>query len=216
MDFAGNIKRCDHVLMPCAEGYECIGKGMQSVCCPLADRVCTQSVDGGTRCGVAATTRYYFDSNANLCRPFSFSGCGGNENNFKTKGHCLRFCANSVTCLKGEPIPDRYSANRVLMCTSKSHCPKNYTCTGQKGRKACCPSKAYVCGMPYDASVPCRSVSQSQLWTFNTRKGECESLQEGACANQLNTFASLDQCAEYCIGEHCLKDGELAITNIFS
>lgn len=33
MDFAGNIKRCDAFKMPCPVDYECIGKGLESVCC---------------------------------------------------------------------------------------------------------------------------------------------------------------------------------------
>lgn len=33
MDFAGNIKHCDTHKMPCPIDYECIGKGIDSVCC---------------------------------------------------------------------------------------------------------------------------------------------------------------------------------------
>uniref|UniRef100_A0AC34PUV7 BPTI/Kunitz inhibitor domain-containing protein n=1 Tax=Panagrolaimus sp. JU765 TaxID=591449 RepID=A0AC34PUV7_9BILA len=109
MDFAGNLKHCDGDRVPCPGGYECVGKGMDSVCCWKADRICGMSVDAGKHCGTVSETRFFYDSGANLCRPFAYLGCAGNENNFKTKGECLKFCAPEISCLKGDPWPDRYA-----------------------------------------------------------------------------------------------------------
>ncbi|XP_072468708.1 tissue factor pathway inhibitor isoform X4 [Notamacropus eugenii] len=36
--------------------------------------------------------RFYFNSAIGKCRPFNYSGCGGNENNFTSKKSCLRTC----------------------------------------------------------------------------------------------------------------------------
>ncbi|PIO64401.1 Kunitz/Bovine pancreatic trypsin inhibitor domain protein [Teladorsagia circumcincta] len=36
MDFAGNIKRCEADRVPCPGSHECIGRGMESVCCQKA------------------------------------------------------------------------------------------------------------------------------------------------------------------------------------
>uniref|UniRef100_A0A1I7X567 EGF-like domain-containing protein n=1 Tax=Heterorhabditis bacteriophora TaxID=37862 RepID=A0A1I7X567_HETBA len=36
MDFAGNIKRCDGENVPCPGSHECVGFGMESVCCQKA------------------------------------------------------------------------------------------------------------------------------------------------------------------------------------
>lgn len=36
MDFAGNIKRCDADRVPCPGSHECVGRGMESVCCQKA------------------------------------------------------------------------------------------------------------------------------------------------------------------------------------
>nr|XP_020764134.1 tissue factor pathway inhibitor isoform X3 [Odocoileus virginianus texanus] len=40
----------------------------------------------------ANVTRFYYNSVIGKCRPFNYSGCGGNENNFTTKKACLRAC----------------------------------------------------------------------------------------------------------------------------
>lgn len=37
--------------------------------------------------------RWYHDANSKECVQFSFSGCGGNENNFENKGECLSECS---------------------------------------------------------------------------------------------------------------------------
>ncbi|KAK0415047.1 hypothetical protein QR680_011744 [Steinernema hermaphroditum] len=198
MDFAGNIKRCEGDRVPCPGGYECIGHGMKSVCCRKADRICEMNVDPGSPCGVPATTHFYFDGVSNLCRPFAFTGCGGNENNFKTKGECMQFCASEVTCLKGDPQPDRFASNRIARCHLDSDCARNYTCVGRGPKKACCPKS--VCATPYDHRSTCSTGLSGSVYTFDINKGSCETIEGGGCLDQLNSFASLEQCSDYCIG----------------
>lgn len=40
----------------------------------------------------ANENRFYYNSVIGKCRPFKYSGCGGNENNFTSKRECLRAC----------------------------------------------------------------------------------------------------------------------------
>ncbi|XP_058567764.1 tissue factor pathway inhibitor [Neofelis nebulosa] len=40
----------------------------------------------------ANVSRFYYNSVIGKCRPFKYSGCGGNENNFTSKNACLRTC----------------------------------------------------------------------------------------------------------------------------
>ncbi|XP_045875039.1 tissue factor pathway inhibitor isoform X1 [Meles meles] len=40
----------------------------------------------------ANESRFYYNSVTGKCRPFKYSGCGGNENNFTSKKACLRAC----------------------------------------------------------------------------------------------------------------------------
>ncbi|VDM66161.1 unnamed protein product [Strongylus vulgaris] len=112
----------------------------------FADRICQASLNAGTACGVPAQTscfRYYYDAPSKVCRPFTFTGCGGNDNNFQTKGECTQFCNGEIICLRGDPHPDRYSINKIATCHEDRHCPRNYTCTRKTDGRggACCPSR---------------------------------------------------------------------------
>ncbi|XP_017400531.1 tissue factor pathway inhibitor isoform X1 [Cebus imitator] len=40
----------------------------------------------------ANETRFYYNSVIGKCRPFKYSGCGGNENNFTSKKECRKSC----------------------------------------------------------------------------------------------------------------------------
>ncbi|NWV44021.1 TFPI1 inhibitor, partial [Grantiella picta] len=40
----------------------------------------------------AKELRFFFNYSTGRCRPFSYSGCGGNENNFISRKSCLRIC----------------------------------------------------------------------------------------------------------------------------
>ncbi|NXI32269.1 TFPI1 inhibitor, partial [Sterrhoptilus dennistouni] len=40
----------------------------------------------------AKELRFFYDYLTGKCRPFSYSGCGGNENNFISRKSCLRIC----------------------------------------------------------------------------------------------------------------------------
>ncbi|NXD90694.1 TFPI1 inhibitor, partial [Chaetorhynchus papuensis] len=40
----------------------------------------------------AKELRFFYNYSTGRCRPFSYSGCGGNENNFVSRKSCLRIC----------------------------------------------------------------------------------------------------------------------------
>ncbi len=37
-------------------------------------------------------TKYHYDKESGVCKPFFYSGCGGNQNNFGTEAECLDMC----------------------------------------------------------------------------------------------------------------------------
>ena len=43
-------------------------------------------------------TRFYYDESTQKCNTFSFSGCGGNGNNYETESDCTR------RCVPAEPV----------------------------------------------------------------------------------------------------------------
>ena len=61
--------------------------------------VCSLSPDKGP-CQ-ASQSRYYFDTDDEVCRPFTYGGCIGNGNNFHTVEECQLWCLGS---LSGIPV----------------------------------------------------------------------------------------------------------------
>uniref|UniRef100_A0A8C0JBG5 Tissue factor pathway inhibitor n=1 Tax=Chelonoidis abingdonii TaxID=106734 RepID=A0A8C0JBG5_CHEAB len=45
--------------------------------------------------------RFFYDHSTGRCHPFSYSGCGGNENNFTSKNSCLRTCKKDFSKKQG-------------------------------------------------------------------------------------------------------------------
>jgi len=52
---------------------------------------CLEPTEAGD-CGDNQQTRYYFNSETNLCKKFIYTGCGGNGNNFASKTDCRNKC----------------------------------------------------------------------------------------------------------------------------
>jgi hypothetical protein len=47
-------------------------------------------------------SRWYFDSQAEACLQFSYSGCRGNRNNFQSREECERICQKyKGMCMNG-------------------------------------------------------------------------------------------------------------------
>ncbi|XP_066045621.1 tissue factor pathway inhibitor isoform X5 [Chamaea fasciata] len=44
----------------------------------------------------AKELRFFYNYSTGRCRPFSYSGCGGNENNFISRKSCLRICKKGM------------------------------------------------------------------------------------------------------------------------
>ncbi|HEX4335097.1 MAG TPA: BPTI/Kunitz domain-containing protein [Polyangiaceae bacterium] len=59
---------------------------------------CQLPVDIGSACNVPGGTRYFFDASANVCKPFTYGGCGGNDNDFSSLQGCQNFCQLRIEC----------------------------------------------------------------------------------------------------------------------
>ena len=58
-----------------------------------ATKICKQKIETGSCSEKLA--RWGFDEESHQCRPFYYSGCGGNQNNFKTREECHNTCPNA-------------------------------------------------------------------------------------------------------------------------
>ncbi|KAM4669329.1 tissue factor pathway inhibitor isoform 5-T6 [Amazona ochrocephala] len=50
----------------------------------------------------AKELRFFYNFSTGRCHTFSYSGCGGNENNFTSRKSCLRICKKGFNKKKGE------------------------------------------------------------------------------------------------------------------
>ncbi|KAK6048855.1 Kunitz/Bovine pancreatic trypsin inhibitor domain protein [Cooperia oncophora] len=56
----------------------------------------------------------------------------------------------------------------------------------------------FVCGSPLNERHNRRSFLKQTVWSFNYRTGECEKREHPAGDEQWNTFASQEQCVDFC------------------
>ncbi|NXP18194.1 EPPI protein, partial [Scytalopus superciliaris] len=80
----------------CASDADCHGA---TKCCPskcgytcqepVLDFCYLPSVCGNCK---ALFRRFFFNASSQQCEEFIYGGCGGNRNNFETKGECFQAC----------------------------------------------------------------------------------------------------------------------------
>ncbi|XP_021253862.1 tissue factor pathway inhibitor isoform X3 [Numida meleagris] len=58
----------------------------------------------------AKETRFFYNYATGRCRPFTYSGCGGNENNFTSRKSCMRICRKGM----GTDITADYHERQIL------------------------------------------------------------------------------------------------------
>uniref|UniRef100_A0A0M3IQG7 Papilin n=1 Tax=Ascaris lumbricoides TaxID=6252 RepID=A0A0M3IQG7_ASCLU len=169
---------------------------------------CSAAADEGP-CG-SSITRWYYDENAQLCKPFQYSGCGGNGNNYGSKFACERRCApvfGAGKCLKGvEPLKTIHGA--PVNC-AKTPCPSGYKCSVVQQISVCCPisdpSKeagvlhsgvnADVCQLPKERG-PCDRYELR--FYYNNDLKECKYFFFGGCEGNGNNFERVEDCEKTC------------------
>uniref|UniRef100_A0A3Q3BFU0 Tissue factor pathway inhibitor n=1 Tax=Kryptolebias marmoratus TaxID=37003 RepID=A0A3Q3BFU0_KRYMA len=63
---------------------------LRTSCVLVPSEVCFKPEDRGTCLG--SDRRFTFNPETKRCQSFYYSGCGGNENNFKSRRHCYHKC----------------------------------------------------------------------------------------------------------------------------
>jgi hypothetical protein len=68
--------------------------------CGLGMPICALPKDSGP-CS-AHLAHWYFDTSSMSCKPFTYSGCGGNANNFASEAACSFMCSPQAPCPPGQ------------------------------------------------------------------------------------------------------------------
>eukprot|EP00106_Octopus_bimaculoides_P008128 XP_014775570.1 PREDICTED: papilin-like [Octopus bimaculoides] len=156
------------------------------------------------------TTAWYHDSLQGVCSQFKYSGCGGNQNNFKTKEECERACKPEKDLCD---LPR--NTGRCLNVTRRWHFSKKenkcirfaYTgCGGNANnfetedecRKACkAPGESAkdVCHFAKKIGS-CKGAIPS--WHYDMPVGQCRKFLYGGCEGNKNRFTTKYECEAIC------------------
>ncbi|VDK68293.1 unnamed protein product [Litomosoides sigmodontis] len=183
------------------------------------DDRCLQKRDRGTCTG--QFIRWHWDSERNTCQVFTYSGCDGNGNNFRSREDCFAACH--------QPTPEVSNMDNV--CNHSIH-PGD--CAGAFQRFAfdstigdCRPFTYTGCGgngNNFGSSLECRNKCAANKPTLSTDicqhpievgecsgvfprfaydliANECRQFTYGGCGGNGNNFGSIAECKETCVRE---------------
>uniref|UniRef100_A0A158R459 BPTI/Kunitz inhibitor domain-containing protein n=1 Tax=Syphacia muris TaxID=451379 RepID=A0A158R459_9BILA len=201
----------------CPANYECYFDGYMFGCCPNKAYTCSLPSHSGVTCGPGVSYKYYYNSQTQECETFEFLGCDGNSNNFATRGECESFCGVGGCVNGGSPLRDN---NGVLVsCTDKDEsCPSTHECQavmiGNQPSSRCCPSRAYICGLPpqQGSSLCSGGLTVVTRYYFNIVTRKCSSFVYNGCDGNPNNFGSLNQCNNFCHAAAC-SAGDIVYLN---
>ena len=142
--------------------------------------------------------RYYFDKGAGECKEFTYGGCDGNANRFKTLASCQNTC--NTCLLPEEPGPCKGYFPRYYFDKVAGEC-KEFTyggCDGNANRfetLVACQKTCNTCVLPKEPGL-CKGYIPR--YYFNKRAGKCKKFIYGGCGGNANNFATKRACNKKC------------------
>lgn len=131
------------------------------------------------------TERFYYDSNCKCCQTFQYSGCKGNNNNFKTEQQCLSRCSSAdseATSTTGPATVTVTSSTSTVPTTSTSETTTNNL-----------PARC----LPRRDKGPCNS--KIVRYYFDKKANNCKYFLWGGCGGNSNNFRSRRFCVQTCV-----------------
>ncbi|CAG0888031.1 unnamed protein product [Darwinula stevensoni] len=168
--------------------------------------------------------QWTYESHSGVCKQFSWTGCGGNQNRFETRQECEIKCGNAQDICKlpkvvgpcsgafrqwhYEPGRDTCFEFQYGGCQGNGNRFNSRTECEERCRQArptevatrapdapLQPGRVEVCQLPEDAG-PCTDYTRS--WYHDASSGGCKAFNFGGCAGNANRFRSLESCERIC------------------
>ncbi|KHN72399.1 Uncharacterized protein ZC84.1 [Toxocara canis] len=167
----------------------------------LGEQPCFEARDKGTEgCDQPQPgTYFYYDGRAGLCQPFYYVGCGGTKNRFESAEKCKSACGGArddhkpmtIKRCKSKTLAARGNNGEYVKCGS---CPEGYVCNDE----LCCPTKEYLCALPYDAGKFGLEEPMQSRFFYNSKFGNCMLFTYFGTKGNANNFLNYYDCAAFC------------------
>uniref|UniRef100_A0A7N4V6H1 Tissue factor pathway inhibitor n=1 Tax=Sarcophilus harrisii TaxID=9305 RepID=A0A7N4V6H1_SARHA len=155
---------------------------------------------------------FYYDRHLQSCRPFTFGGCEGNDNNFDTQEDCEQACGwiprvpkicrlevNGTELVRDQEL---YFFNLSSMACERllfqgphgnhNRFPDAATC-----KNFCAPAKSpALCYSPLDPGSCSADVPR---YYFNWKSKRCKPFTYSGCGGNENNFVSRRACSKVCV-----------------
>ena len=138
---------------------------------------------------------FFFDTATGLCTSFTYTGCGGNANNFNSEDECDLKCnglqgpVSPPPAVAADPGKEIAILHWKLVPSTDARLP--LAAADEQ------LTKAERCSLPpVSTSNSCLAFIPS--WTFNSTSGQCEDFVYGGCGKTANLFDSENACNTAC------------------
>ncbi|KFD63705.1 hypothetical protein M514_06583, partial [Trichuris suis] len=121
--------------------------------------------------------RWYYDELEEMCKPFTYTGCGGNGNNFESREVCMNTCPNAKKTTAPTTVATLPAMTTLPFKDDTSHLPPN------------------PCFHRRDPG-PCRA--SHRRWFYDSKVNMCHPFTYGGCAGNANNFESFASCMVKC------------------
>lgn len=162
--------------------------------------ICKIQVSQGTCNG--SESRWYFKSESGRCEKFSYSGCGGNANNFLSEAICEKACFRNRCHLPKGPVPCRTPQHNYSYDLESGICFfSNITCLRSGDRFSTLEQCEQTCIVDNPCRAPVEETSCEMAFTryfYDSLKGECTSFEYAGCGGNANNYESLEECNAAC------------------
>ncbi|XP_005099364.1 boophilin-H2-like [Aplysia californica] len=147
-------------------------------------------------------THYFYNRETESCEPFTYSGCDGNRNNFRSFSECRAACVCTLGAEReradGQCTRQYYYDVTDGKCRRYRYRSCNSRANRFKKEQFCeksCPTARCYLGMDRGSTL----CGQPDVRYFYNRTAEqCQKFRYSGCVGNLNNFGTLEDCDNSC------------------